>query len=341
MMKKIAIVGAAGYTGDELLRLLLRHPNVEITCVTSREHAGKTLSEVNPRHSADGIRFVEPDVDRIAEQAEIAFLCVPHGLAAEYAAPLFQKGVIVIDVSADFRLKDATIYEQHYNKAHPAVALLTEAVYGLPEKNRAKLRSASLIACPGCYPTSVLLPATPLLKNGLATADDIVVASISGVTGAGRKADTSLLFAECNESIRAYSVTGHRHVPEIEQELSESASQPVTVLFTPHLAPVNRGLHSALFMKPVNAACATNDIADCLDEAYKDEPFVRVLPHGRLADTKRVTHTNVCEIGFAIEPRTNRIVVTSAIDNLTKGAAGQAIQCMNIRCGYDETAALL
>ncbi len=339
---RVAIVGAAGYTGEELLRLLIHHPRVQITCITSRGNAGTPVGDVFPRLSGADLAFAEPDVANLAAVAEIAFLALPHGLAAEFAVPLLDAGLKVFDISADFRLKDIVDYKTYYNAEHPAPELLARRVYGLPELRREALRTAELVACPGCYPTSIIIPVAPLLKAGVAAVSNIVACSMSGVTGAGRKVETPYLFAECNESVRAYSVTRHRHLPEIEQELAESAGvDSMRINFIPHLLPMNRGILSTITLDAEDDELAVETIAETLRRQYGGEPFVRVLPHGKLADTKNVVFTNVCEISFDFDPRNRKIIVSSAADNLTKGAAGQAVQCMNIACGFDETAGLL
>lgn len=339
---QVAIVGASGYSGEELIRLLLRHPQAEIACVTSRQYANRPVAEVFPRFAGLDLRFSEPAVEQIAEAAEIAFLALPHGLAAEFAAPLRERGLRVIDISADFRLRDPAVYRQYYGVRHPAPKLLEKAVYGLPERYREALREADLVACAGCYPTSILLPVCPLLAAGLVEPDNIVACSLSGVSGAGRKVDLPYIFPECNESLRPYAVTGHRHLPEIEQELAAAAvgGAPVAISFIPHLMPVTRGIHSTIILQAkVGVEAAT--ILEQWRETYAGEPFVRILAEGGLADTKHVTWTNCAEIGCAVDSRTGRAIVSSAIDNLTKGAAGQAVQCMNIMCGLAETAGLL
>ncbi len=332
---KTAVVGASGYSGEELLRILSKHPYCEITEVTSRQHAGARLAAVFPRFSENTLAFSSPDAARIAESAQAAFLALPHGLAAEFAAPLLEKGVKVIDISADFRVRDPEVYKRYYGQDHPAPELLSKAVYGMPEFYRDSIRGASLVACPGCYPTSILLAALPLIKRGIVSPEGIVVSSMSGVTGAGRKVDLPYIFPECNESLRAYSVSGHRHLSEIEQELGDAAGCEVKINFLPHLVPVSRGINSTLLFNPAGAACQ-DAIASVYDEAYGSEPFVRILPNGKLADTKNVTMTNFCEIGFVLDVHTGRLIVTSAIDNLTKGASGQAVQCFNIMFGMDE-----
>ncbi len=338
---KVAIIGGSGYSGEELLRLLLRHPGVELVAVTSRENAGKRVGDFFPRYSECDLRFVPPQVEEIASMAEVVFLALPNGLASQYAAPLLEKGCKVIDLSADFRLRDPAVYEKYYKMAHPAPWLLSQAVYGLPELYREELRSARLVANPGCYVTSILLPVTALLREKAASPRGIVAMSMSGVTGAGRKVSLDYIFPECNESLRPYGVTGHRHLPEIEQELAATAQVPsVTMNFLPHLVPVNRGIHSSVLLEPGEGK-TLEDAREALEKAYGQEPFVRVLEPGKLADTKHVTRTNLCEIGCLYDSHTGKLVVSSAIDNLTKGASGQAVQNMNLICGFPETTGLL
>lgn len=337
---RVAVLGASGYAGEELLRILLRHNGCEIVAVTSRKNAGEPVSTVFPRYTGLDLNFVAPDAAELARIADAAILALPHGLATEYAIPLLNAGVKVFDISADFRLKSAEKYKEYYKADHPAPELLAKAVYGLPERYREQLRTADLVACAGCYPTSSILPTAPLLAAKLASAKGIIVSSCSGVTGAGRKVDLPYIFPECNESLRAYSVAGHRHLPEIEQEMAFAAGVPeLAINFAPHLAPMNRGINSTIFMDAM-PGCTLEKIAEVYEAAYGKEQFVRVLPHGRLADTKYVTMTNCCEIGYTLDKHTNKIIITSAIDNLTKGAAGQAVQCMNIRFGLDEAAGL-
>ena len=339
----VAILGASGYSGEELLRILLRHPQTEITCITSRQNAGQTIGTVFPRFAESALTFSAPDVAEIARKAQVAFLALPHGTATEYAIPLLKAGVKVIDISADFRLRSATQYQKYYKEEHPAPELLQEAVYGLPERYRAAIKGARLVACAGCYPTSIILPAGAVLAAGLAETTGVLAASLSGVSGAGRKVDLPYIFPECNESVRPYAITGHRHLPEIEQELAAAAGVgSLAMSFIPHLVPVNRGIHSTIVLQPKAGVTVTAAaIGEALKKAYAGEPFVRVLPAGALADTKHVTLTNMCEIGYVYDAHTNRILLSSAIDNLTKGAAGQAVQCMNILCGFAETAGLL
>ncbi len=340
-MKKarIAIIGASGYSGEELLRILLRHPQAEIVCVTSRQHSGRKIGTLFPRFAECDLAFNTPSINEIAQISDVAFLALPHGLADEYALPLLSKGVKVIDISADFRIKDADVYCRTYEAAHPAPDLLAKAVYGLPERYRDRIRNAELVACPGCYPTSIILPCAPVLAAELVE-DKIISCSASGVTGAGRKVELPYIFPECNESFRPYKVTGHRHVPEIEQELSAAAgNRPVILTFIPHLAPFSRGIHSTIIAS-LKSSTGPEHVEEALHQAYANEPFVRFLGKDGLADTKHVAYSNMCEIGFAVDKKTGHLILSSAIDNLTKGASGQAVQCMNIMYGFKEDCGL-
>jgi N-acetyl-gamma-glutamyl-phosphate reductase len=351
-MTSVAIVGASGYSGEELVRLLLSHPHAEITTVTSRQYAGQSLGKIFPKFAkhprAGSLSFAEPDPASIAKAAQIVFLALPHGVAAEIAVPLLKLGCRIVDLSADFRLRNAAVYKDFYAHDHPAPDLLGQAVYGLPEVYRSQIKNASLIASPGCYPTSILLPTIPLIKARLVKSTGIIADSLSGVSGAGRKAEADYLFVECNESVRPYGVPKHRHLSEIEQELSIAAGEPVTIQFTPHLIPVNRGILTTLYMAPVKhfgdekgMTELSGKIAEAYAQAFGNESFVRLLQGNALPDTKNVAGTNVIEIAWRLDPRTGRLVVMSAEDNLVKGAGGQAIQSLNIMCGFPETAGLL
>jgi N-acetyl-gamma-glutamyl-phosphate reductase len=349
--RKVAIIGASGYSGEELVRLLLSHPHAELTAVTSRQYAGQSLAQIFPKFAhhprAQALHFSEPKADLLAKQAQIVFLALPHGVAAEYAVPLLQLGCQVIDLSADFRVKSATVYQEFYAHEHPAPELLSQAVYGLPEVYRDAIKSASLIASPGCYPTSILVPTIPLLRQGLIRPGGIIADSLSGVSGAGRKAELDYLFVECNESVRPYGLPKHRHLSEIEQELSIAAGTQVTIQFTPHLIPVNRGILTTLYLAPATpldgaAVSVFNEkVAACYRQAYANEPFVRVLDGKALPDTKNVVGTNVVELAWRLDSRTGRLIVMCAEDNLVKGASGQAVQSMNLMCGWPETAGLV
>src|SRR5437879_4114153 len=364
MNKKVAIVGASGYSGEELVRLLLNHPHAELTAVTSRSSAGRTIAQVLPRFAhqprAKTLRFTEPNAERLAKQAETVFLALPHGVAAEYAVPLLERGCQVIDLSADFRVKSAAVYKEFYAHDHAAPDLLEKSVYGLPEIYRAQLKNAPLVASPGCYPTSVLLPTIPLLREGLIRPTGIIADSLSGVSGAGRKLEQDYLFVECNESARPYGIPKHRHLSEMEQELSLAAKTPVTIQFTPHLIPVTRGILTTIYLAPAehfqsrtgvspvsglsNAAtmdAVAEKISICYHSTFGNEPFIRLLDGKSLPDIKNVIGTNVIEIAWRLDPRTGRLIVISALDNIVKHAGGQAVQCFNILCGLPETARLL
>ena len=336
-----AIVGASGYTGRELVRLLLGHPLVDLVAATSRAEAGHTLADVFPRFAklpGSGLAFIDPDARTIAASgAKAAFLALPHGVAAEIAGALLGHGLRVIDLSADFRLHDPAIYEEFYGSAHPAPELLKQAVYGLPEIHGDALADANLVASPGCYPTSILLPLIPLLRAGLLDPSTIVCHSMSGVSGAGRKAATPLLFCECNESVRAYGLPKHRHLSEIEQELSLAAQSTVTISFLPHLVPVTNGIATTT---TATLTGSTEAVAAALTDTYAQAPFVRLLGAGACPDTKHVTGTNFIDIGWHHDLRTGRLLLLSAEDNLGKGAGGQAVQSFNRMFGLGETSGL-
>ncbi len=343
-LEKVVVVGASGYSGEELVRLLIRHPGVDLVALTSRQLAGQTIAQVFPKFAglrfAD-VAFIESDVEKIiATGARFVFLALPHGVATEFARPLVAAGLRVIDLSADFRIKDVAVYEEFYGEAHHAPELAAMSVYGLPEIYREKIKAAQLVASPGCYPTSIILPLHPLLQRRLIKPQSIVVCSMSGVSGAGRNAKTDILFAECNESLRAYSIPKHRHLAEIEQELSLAAGERVTIDFAPHLVPVNRGIHTTIHCAPADGTEPWH-IANAFSETYGREPFIRLLTGNALPDTKHVTFTNFVDIAWRHDPRTGRFVLLSAEDNLTKGAAGQAVQSLNAMCGWAETTGLV
>lgn len=349
---RIAIIGASGYSGEELVRILLNHPGVELTTVTSRPNAGQTIAQVFPRFGqmpgAKSIRFVDPNIELVARAADIVFLALPHGVAAEYAVPLLKQGCKVIDLSADFRLRSAAVYQEFYGHPHPAPELLSAAVYGLPEVYRDVIRNSNLIASPGCYPTSILMPLLPLLRDRLLQPSSIIANSLSGVSGAGRKAELDYLFCECNESVRPYGVPKHRHLSEIEQELSIAAGQQVVIQFTPHLIPVNRGILTTIYVAPAasfqdeaSARVIGDSIAASWKKAYEKEPLVRIIEGKGLPDTKNVVGTNVIEMAWRLDPRTGRLIIMSAEDNIVRGASGQAVQSMNILCGFPETTGLI
>jgi N-acetyl-gamma-glutamyl-phosphate reductase len=350
--QKVGIVGASGYSGEELVRLMLVHPHAQLTMVTSRQYAGQTVAQVFPKFSqyalAKTLRFSDPNPELLAKQCDIVFLALPHGVAAEFAIPLVNAGVRVIDLSADFRLNSAEVYKEFYAHEHPAPELLAKSVYGMPELYRDRIKDALLIASPGCYPTSIILPLVPLLKAKLIKPESVIANSLSGVSGAGRKAELDYLFVECNESVRPYGVPKHRHLSEIEQELSIAAAEPVKIQFTPHLVPVNRGILTTAYAAPCKHFSTAEEMAALVQQieaayrtAYANEPFVRVLEGKALPDTKNVVGTNMVELAWRLDPRTGRLIVMSAEDNIVKGASGQAVQSMNILCGYPETSGLL
>jgi N-acetyl-gamma-glutamyl-phosphate reductase len=341
---KIAVFGASGYSGEELVKRLSEHPLVELSCLTSRQYAGKKASEIfgwiGRRSPLVNLGFVEPDPAALAPLGvEYAFLALPHGVASEYATALLSAGIKVLDLSADFRVKDPAVYKFFYKLEHPAPDLLKKSVYGLPEIYRPEIREAELVACPGCYPTSILLPLVPLLRAKMIRISSIIVNSLSGVSGAGRKTDPNLLFVECNESARPYGLPLHRHLSEIEQELSDAAGEPVIIQFAPHLIPLTRGIVTTIHADPVNPL-APDGLDDVFERAYGAEWFIHLLGSNLYPDVKNVAGTNRLEIAWRIDPRTGRIILMSAVDNLVKGAAGQAIQCLNIMHGWEESLGL-
>ncbi|MDR0533561.1 MAG: N-acetyl-gamma-glutamyl-phosphate reductase [Verrucomicrobiales bacterium] len=339
--QKVAVVGASGYTGEELLRVLSRHPNIELTAVTSRQYAGKTISQLlGPQALSANLVLENLDPAAVGGKAEVFFLALPHGVAAEYAVPLLKAGKVVIDLSADFRLKNPAKYKEYYKEEHPAPELLKESVYGLPELYREALKNAQLIACPGCYPTSAILALAPALRHKLIRPETIVVNSLSGVSGAGKKADVVYSFSERDENMMPYSVPKHRHIPEIEQELSNLDGEAVAISFTPHLVPLVRGMLTTVIAEMVHPH-KQEDVQKIYEDFYRHEPFVPVLPADQLPETKRVQRTNACEVAVRADARTGRLLMFSAQDNLGKGAATQAVQAFNVRFGYPEATGLI
>jgi N-acetyl-gamma-glutamyl-phosphate reductase len=338
-MTKVAIVGASGYTGVELIRLLLRHPGVEITCITSRQNAGSPVSALFPS-LLDRIDLVfDPvDTDLITGKADFIFTALPHKAAMEVVPDFLRAGKKVVDLSADYRLRDVQVYEQWY-QPHSSPELVAEAAYGLPELFRDRIRDARLVANPGCYPTSVALALAPLLEQRLIDPGTLIIDSKSGASGAGRSAKIGSLYCEVNEGFKAYGVGAHRHTPEIEQTLSLLAGKPVVVSFTPHLLPVNRGILSTCYAS-LKETRQTGELLSLYREYYRGEAFVRVHPEGDLPNVAYVRGSNFCNLGLVSDPRTGRVIVVSAIDNLLKGAASQAVQNMNLMLGLDEGAGL-
>ncbi|MBK8908976.1 MAG: N-acetyl-gamma-glutamyl-phosphate reductase [Rhodospirillales bacterium] len=339
---RVAIVGASGYTGAELVRLLVRHPSVEIAALTADRKAGQGIGDVFPHLAAAAHDTALPGLVSLEtvqwDDIDVAFCALPHGTTQDVVATLPHR-VKVIDLSADFRLADVEQYETWYGQAHRAPDLQGEAVYGLTELDRERIASARLIACPGCYPTAALLPLVPLVEAGLIDADDIIIDAKSGITGAGRAPKETSLFAEVAEGVHAYGVASHRHAPEIEQSLSLAARRPLHVNFTPHLMPMNRGILVSIYVRLANDAVAA-DLRTCLAERYENEPFVRVAAEGTSPATRHVRGSNHALIGVFADRLPGRAIVLSAIDNLVKGASGQAVQNMNLVCGLPETTGL-
>jgi N-acetyl-gamma-glutamyl-phosphate reductase len=337
MMIRAGIVGGTGYTGVELLRILALHPEVQIAAVTSRADAGKRVDEAYPnlRGYVDAA-FVEPSAEALAG-CDVALFATPNGTAMRMAPELLARGVKVIDLAADFRLKDPAVWAHWYGEPHACPELLDEAVYGLPEANREDIRKARLVACPGCYPTAVQLGLLPLLESGAVRLDRIVADAKSGVSGAGRKAEIPILMSEAGESLKAYSVKGHRHWPEIKQGLEQAAGAEVGLTFVPHLTPMIRGIHATLYADLKGGA---PDLQALFEARYRDEPFVDVLPQGSHPDTRNVRGANRCQLAVHRPLGGDTVVVLSVIDNLVKGAAGQAVQNLNLMFGLEEAAGL-
>ena len=335
-MVKVGIVGGTGYTGIELLRLLARHPAAKLMAITSRKESGMPVAGMFPslRRVVD-LKFSTPE-EALLGQCDVVFFATPHGVAMDMGPALVKAGIKIIDLAADFRLQDTAVFEQWYKMPHKALDLLAEAVYGLPEINRESIKQARVIGLPGCYPTSVQLGFKPALEQGLIDPMHLIADCKSGVSGAGRKAEVALLFPEAADNFKAYNVSGHRHHPEICQGLTRVAGKPVGLIFTPHLTPMIRGIHSTLYARINKEA----DFQRVYEDAYRNEPFVDVMPPGSTPDTRSVRGANTCRIAVHRPHGGDTLMILSVIDNLTKGAAGQAIQVMNLMCGLDEAAGL-
>ena len=336
-MIKVGIVGGNGYTGVELLRLLATHPHVEVVAITSRGEAGRPVDDLFPNLRGHfDLCFSDPAAGEL-DQCDVVFFATPHGVAQSSVPDLLEKGIKVIDLSADFRIRDIAVWEKWYNQPHTCPELVGEAVYGLPETNREAIKNARLIACPGCYPTSVQLGFKPLLEKGLVNPEDLIANSASGASGAGRQANVANLLTEVSDSFKAYCVSGHRHLPEIEQGLKDIAGGQVNLTFVPHLLPMIRGIHSTLY-----ATLNTKDVdlQQLYEDCFKDEPFVDVMPAGSHPQTRSVKGSNVCRISVFCPQGGDKVVVLVVEDNLVKGASGQAIQNMNIMFGLPETSGL-
>ncbi|MFK7976764.1 MAG: N-acetyl-gamma-glutamyl-phosphate reductase [Halioglobus sp.] len=336
-MVRVGIVGGTGYTGVELLRLLATHEQAEVSIITSRAEAGRRVDDLFPNlRGLYELTYTEPDVSALAA-CDIVFFATPHNVAMNLVPELIAAGARVIDLSADYRIRDAQLWSQWYQEEHASPELLADAVYGLPEVNRAAIATAQLVACPGCYPTSVQLGFIPLLEQGLIDTSRLIASSASGVSGAGRQAKVDNLLSEVADSFKAYGVGGHRHLPEIEQGLSDAAGSAVDVTFVPHLLPIVRGIHSTLFATLKDGA---PDLQALFEERYAQEPFVDVLPQGVLPQTRTVKGANRAQLAVSVPQGRDTVVVMVAIDNLVKGASGQAVQNMNIMLGLDEQAGL-
>ncbi|MBI4687060.1 MAG: N-acetyl-gamma-glutamyl-phosphate reductase [Nitrospirae bacterium] len=339
-MLKVAILGGSGYTGAELLRILASHPYTEITAVTSEKSAGKKITDLFPHlHKYSNLAYEAVDKERLLQRADLFFLALPHGASQEAVDFFFRNGKQVIDLSADYRLSEPDVYAEWYKTPHNYQKTLGKAVYGLPELYRDKIKASRLIANPGCYPTSAILGLSPAVKENIVDAETIIVDSKSGTSGAGRKAETAFLFCEVNEGFKAYGVAVHRHTPEIEQEASKIAGKKIFINFTPHLVPMDRGILSTIYLR-IKKDIDTKDVLSIYNNYYSKEPFVNILNDGLLPNVKDVRGSNYCHIGLKVNKRTNTLIIVAAIDNLVKGASGQAVQNMNIMAGFEETTGL-
>lgn len=339
-MHKVGIIGATGYAGAELVRVLAGHPQVDLAVITSRQYADTTISDVYPALRGVVDLVCETyDPETSLDKADVWFLALPHKLPMALVPAMLAAGKKIIDLSADFRFQNQAAYEAHY-QPHSAADLLPRAVYGLCEVYGEPIRQADLIGNPGCYPTSVLLPTVPLVKNGLIDPATLIADAKSGVSGAGRGASLTTHYCHVAESFKAYKVAAHRHNPEMEEILSDQAGKPVRMTFVPHLVPMSRGMQTTQYAA-MSAGVGEGDLRACLSEYYAKSAFVRLLPAGQTADSANVRGTNFCDIGLVVDAHTGRVILLSAIDNLVKGAAGQAVQNMNLMLGFEETAGLL
>jgi len=344
-MIRVSIIGATGYTGGELLRYLLRHPEVKLARLTSESFAGQPVHALHKfLKGRSGIVLEKANPAAIAQESDVVFMCLPHGASAKMAATLVGKGVKVIDLSADFRLRDLATYTKWYGK-HEAPKLIKQAVYGLPERYREEIRGAQLVAAPGCYTTTSILAGLPLVAHGLLGKGQIIVDAKSGVSGAGRKVEATYLYSESNETLMAYGLKGHRHHPEIVQEWERAAADskkktPIDLVFTPHLVPMNRGIFATLYA-PLSKKVSAEELRETYQSFYMRQPFVTVLGANESPEVKGVAYTNHCQIGVSVEPSGKTAVIMAVTDNLGKGASGQAIQCMNLMFNLEETAGLL
>jgi N-acetyl-gamma-glutamyl-phosphate reductase len=339
----VAILGGSGYTGSELLRLLLSHPNVNVTAVTSERSSGTPVSNLFLHIRNTNLKFELLDLQVLEKKADLFFLCLPHKTSQETAAFLYNARKKIIDLSADYRIKDPKVYQEWYNAPHLFPSLLKKAVYGLPEIYRQQIKKSSIIANPGCYPVSAILGLAPLIGKNFVDTDSIIIDSKSGTSGAGRSPAQPFMFCEVNESVKAYAVTSHRHTPEIEQELSSISKKKVNIIFTPHLMPMDRGILSTIYVR-LKKNISLQNVQEIYQVFYRNEPFVRILSNGGYPSTKAVKGSNFCDLSIFLNKRASQgqtLIVVSAIDNLLKGAAGTAIQNMNIMYGFTETTGLL
>ncbi|NIS61109.1 MAG: N-acetyl-gamma-glutamyl-phosphate reductase [Proteobacteria bacterium] len=338
-MLRIGVVGATGYTGSELIRLLIGHPEAEISILTSRKYAGDLISDVFPSlRGRIEFRCQNAPMEKVAEESDFIFSAVPHKTAMEVIPLLHERGKKIVDLSADFRFRDPRVYEKWY-QPHTCPELLKDSVYGLPELYRSRIKGARIVGNPGCYPTGALLPLIPLIKQGVITPEGLVIDSKSGVSGAGRELSLETQFSEVNEGLKAYKILEHRHCPEIEQELSGLAGHPLTVIFTPHLIPMSRGILTTIYCDLAQDE-TTENVLKWVADFYREEPFVRLCPLGKFPNTLDVRGSNFCDIGLKVDQKRETLIAISAIDNLMKGASGQAIQNMNIMCDFPENMGL-
>lgn len=339
-MIKAGIIGATGYVGSELVRLLRNHKNVEIKYITSHSYVGQKYDSIYENYrDVFAMECSEQDIEKIAEDVDVLFIALPHGIASGEINENILKKTKVIDIGADYRLKDQSVYEEWYNTKHMSPELLEEAVYGLCELNREKIKKTRIVANPGCYPTSTTLSLLPLIKEGLVEEDSLIVDAKSGVTGAGRSLNIGTHYTECNESMKAYAIASHRHTPEIEEQLSMISNSEVMISFTPHLIPMNRGILTTSYAK-LKKKMSYDEVKAVYEKYYKDEYFIRLTKEGVFPETKWVKGSNFCDIGIKVDERTGRVIVVGAIDNMIKGAAGQAVQNMNIMFDIDEKSGL-
>lgn len=340
-MIRVSIVGASGYTGRELIKILLKHPKVKIAHLTSETYKGKRISAVHKRLAGFIDKsFERLNFDKVAQDSDLIFIALPHGKSQKLVAEFLKKGKKVIDLSADYRLNDKSLYKRWYGVEHSYPRLLKKAVYGLPEIYKEEIEKSPLVANPGCYPTGIILGVAPLLAYGLGDGNSIIADAKSGVSGAGRRLDIAYHFSECHENLAAYNVGKHRHIPEIEQELSKISKEKITISFTPHLVPMDRGILSTIYLN-FKRKVSLDKIWSLYRDYYRKAPFVRILPKYTFPEVRDVVETNFCEIGLTVDERTNRIIIITVIDNLVKGGSGQAVQNMNLMYKFRETEGLL